>query len=630
MVAVNAPSVGHPLYLASGAEPLYGSFHGPPEGAGRDVAVLMCSPFGWEETASYRPRRVWAERLAAAGYPTLRFDLPGTGDSGGSADDPDRVDVWSAAIVDAARWLRETTGARRVVAAGVGLGGLLAARAVAHGAPIDDLALWATPARGRTLVRELRAFAAMEASARDAAEEAFAPSASDRPRRPPLADGAIEAGGFVLGGDTARTLDGLDLSGERLSTGGARRALLLGRDGIAVDGRLRRWLEDAGVAVSVEDGEGYAEMTDMPYRAKPPTQVIERMTRWLEEGAAPEYRPPRTRLGRLAPADEGVVLGPTGARVREESFAVEVGPHRLEGVLARPLDRPTADLCAIYTNVGAVRRAGPGRMWSDAARRWAARGVPCLRLDVAGIGDSEGDAGRYADIAGLYLPEFAEQIAATVSALAARGVARRFMIVGLCSSAYWGFQCALRDSRVDSVVLINPAALVWDPGLVAAREARKLFKLRRASQWRRIARGGVRPEIALGVLKGTARSLARILLDAPKRLAAARRARRVGGEEIDRALDRLCERDQRVVLVFCSLGEQLRDELARQRRLPPADRWPNMELELIPGYDHMLRPRAMQRDAHEILDRVLERELARPAQGAAPSPIEIDERRRTA
>ena len=33
---------------------------------------------------SYRSRREWAERLALAGYPTLRFDLPGSGDSAGA------------------------------------------------------------------------------------------------------------------------------------------------------------------------------------------------------------------------------------------------------------------------------------------------------------------------------------------------------------------------------------------------------------------------------------------------------------------------------------------------------------------------------------------------------------------
>lgn len=602
---------GHPLYISSEGEPLYGWLHLPPADGTLDVAVLMCSPFGWDETASYRSRRVWAERLAAAGYPTLRFDLPGTGDSGGSADDPNRVEAWTAAVLDTARWLRGRTGCRRLVAAGVGLGGILAARALVRGAPIDDLALWATPARGRALVREMRTFGAMEASARETVEQSCARIPAEVPQRPPLEDGAVESGGFMLSGETVRALEAVDVSREDIRAGGGRRALLLGRDGIAADARLRRWLEDAGVQVTTDDGEGFGRMTDQRFQAQAP-QVVDRMTRWLGEEAGTGRRPPEARPDWPAETSAEVELEAGEGRIREELFSIAApSGGRLEGVLAEPVDRPAAELCAIYANVGVIRRTGPGRMWVDTSRRWAARGVPCLRLDVAGIGDSEGDASRYGDISGLYVPELAEQIAATVTALAASGVARRFIIVGLCSSAYWGFHCALHDDRVGAVVMINPAALMWGPGLVAAREARRALRLRRLSQWRRLARGGVERELILRVLRGVAESVARAFVTAPARLAARWHRRRGEGDDIDAALDRLSGRDQRLVLVFCSLGEQLRDELARQRRLPPRERWPNMELELIPGYDHLVRPRAMQRDAHEILDRALERELER-------------------
>ena len=50
-------------------------------------------------------------------------------------------------------------------------------------------------------------------------------------------------------------------------------------------------------------------------------------------------------------------------------------------------------------NSGAVRRIGPQRMWVEAARRWAALGVPTLRFDVVGVGDSDGDGSAYATAA---------------------------------------------------------------------------------------------------------------------------------------------------------------------------------------------------------------------------------------
>jgi len=58
----------------------------------------------------------------------------------------------------------------------------------------------------------------------------------------------------------------------------------------------------------------------------------------------------------------------------------------LSGVLTEPLGSGEGVLCAILLNAGAVRRIGHHRMWVEVARRWAARGVPTLRLDVVGVG----------------------------------------------------------------------------------------------------------------------------------------------------------------------------------------------------------------------------------------------------
>ena len=81
------PVTARPVYLATAPDPVFGYFH--PAGGGR-TAVLICSPFGWDETASYRVRYRWAEHLAAAGHPVLRIDLPGVGDSAGSPRGPTR------------------------------------------------------------------------------------------------------------------------------------------------------------------------------------------------------------------------------------------------------------------------------------------------------------------------------------------------------------------------------------------------------------------------------------------------------------------------------------------------------------------------------------------------------------
>src|SRR5437588_6448648 len=94
-LAVNSPPAPRPMYLSpDGCEEVFAVFHAPAADASARNAVLICPPFGWDEACSYRCRREWAEDLAAAGHPSLRFDLLGSGDSAGSPADAGRVEAW--------------------------------------------------------------------------------------------------------------------------------------------------------------------------------------------------------------------------------------------------------------------------------------------------------------------------------------------------------------------------------------------------------------------------------------------------------------------------------------------------------------------------------------------------------
>jgi alpha-beta hydrolase superfamily lysophospholipase len=173
---VSPPASARPVYLDAASEPIFGFFHAPADSSPRRLSVLICAPFAWDDVASYRPRREWAEQLASAGHPTLRFDWPGTGDSGGSPRDPRRLEAWTDAVGAAVAWLRLTAGDSRVAAMGLGLGGLVAWRAVSQGVSIDDLVLWAVPARGRQFVRELEMFGRLQAASAPAGAPAAPPS----------------------------------------------------------------------------------------------------------------------------------------------------------------------------------------------------------------------------------------------------------------------------------------------------------------------------------------------------------------------------------------------------------------------------------------------------------------------
>jgi alpha-beta hydrolase superfamily lysophospholipase len=578
-----------PVYLDTQPEQILGLFHAAEGTSGDGAAVLICAPWGWGEVASYRSRREWAERLAADGHPTLRFAFPATGDSAGSPRDPNRLDAWVGAIAGAGEWLRATTG-RRVAVLGLGLGGLLAREAIARGARFEEMVLWGASASGRAFVRETRAFSRMQT---------WNASPASPERAGALPEGWIEAGGFVLSAETIDDLGGLDPAvGPETAP---RRALLLERDGMKVDEGLRRSLEGAGTSVTEATGDGWAQMISHPEETRLPEKVGDSVAVWLGEGG--EAPAPMEAAG--APRElDGLALKVDGRQVRESVLPLPQAFGRAFGVLSEPVEGETAPFCVLFLNAGAVRNIGPNRLWVETARRWAARGVRALRLDLEGIGEADG--APPGDVAGFYLPKFEEQLATALDQLEERGFGDRFLLVGLCAGGYWAFRETLEDRRVQTALLLNSGALVWHPDLVAQREARKVAKASDPRAWRKLLRG----EVGLRRLLGLARSL---LLQAGRSLR--RLGRRLIGRKgvmtgLDAELDGLLASGATLTIAF-SGKEPLKEELDASGMFERLDGWPNIELAALPGEDHTLRPVEAQAAAGELLDRELSRAIER-------------------
>lgn len=533
------------LYL----DGVFAIFH--PAADGDAPAVLLCPPLGWDDVCSYRARRDWGEHLSATGRPALRFDYPGSGDSAGSPGDSALVDRWTDAATRAAAWLRAETGRSRLVAIGIGAGGLVAWCAAAAGAPIDDLVLWGTPATGRAYVRELRAFARLEAA-----------SLGDQ-----VEDDALVAGGFAVSAETAAALEAIDLARRPLPRAEERRLLLLGRDGVPPPA-----LDGAAGEVSIDPGEGYGELMQEPQFSRAPASTIARVDAWLADT-------PRERL-----TEPGAK--PTATETLELDGAVERPFQRagLFGIVTEPAS-PNG-VHALLLNAGSIRRIGANRMWVEAARRWAGKGVTTIRLDVPGIGDGGGDSHRFDETRAYYVEPVVAELRPVLDAFGGP-----FLVGGLCSGGYWSLRSALEYPQVETAALVNTLVLVWDELLPVDRRLQPLRPaLERALRERRPR------ELAL---------IARLL----KRRLVARVARARGGDAVDRTLDSLRDRGKQVVLVYEQLDPQ-RWELERDGRLAQLDRWPNVTLESLGGADHTLRPPRMQAEAHAALDRAVDRLVA--------------------
>ena len=101
-------------------------------------------------------------------------------------------------------------------------------------------------------------------------------------------------------------------------------------------------------------------------------------------------------------------------------------------------------------NAGVVPRIGPNRLNVRIARALAARGIPSLRFDLSGRGDSAPARGMES-----YEQQAVADIRAAMSLLNERTGVSRFALMGMCSGAENAFHAALADERVIGVTLMD-------------------------------------------------------------------------------------------------------------------------------------------------------------------------------
>jgi len=151
---MNAPRPVSPFYFGSPDKPLFGCYHAPRPGPEGKCVVVICQPIGHEYINCHRALRQLAVRLSDSGFPVLRFDYFGCGDSSGSTEEGGLL-RWVEDISIAITEARHRAAMAQVCLVGLRLGAALSLIAAAGQGDIESLVLWDPVVTGKEYLREL-------------------------------------------------------------------------------------------------------------------------------------------------------------------------------------------------------------------------------------------------------------------------------------------------------------------------------------------------------------------------------------------------------------------------------------------------------------------------------------------
>lgn len=491
------------------------------EAAGRR-GVVICGSLGDEDLNLYRSQVLLADRLAQAGFPTLRVSYYGTGDSAGSDGEPDRFSAWCASIIASVHWLRTTHALTRVTLCGVRIGAALAALAAGEAEDVDSLAMLAPVTTGRQFMREQILAARTNADIWQSHH--------------PIDEGAwFEAHGLRLDHPTRDALSGLDVRKLRLSH--VRRVLLLDQPSTP-NNQLVTALRDQGIEVTQQPLDGRERWLRDSHESDSPHAAFEQTVEWLGDAD-------QTNRAPVPVAAQSLDLGSL------QETPVRLGPaEALSGILSLPAHHDSDLPVVLIPSTSANPRYGNSRGAVNLGRWLAEQGIASLRMDGHGIGDAAPTTGERG---GPYTKQGNADVSTGIDFLVAR-FRGPIVVLGMCSGAYHAFQAAATDQRIDGLILVNLQKFVWREGESLTVVQRTTFRttgfylrnLASTAMWRRLFQGQINVS---GITSALAiRAARQLAAAADPAIAAVNGETRVG--MVRRQLSELSQRSVRILYVL--------------------------------------------------------------------------------
>jgi uncharacterized protein len=261
-----------PFYFGAPEAALFGAYHAPQSRSTRACGVVLCQSMGEEYIRFHRAVRHLAERLATVGFPVVRFDWYGCGDSAGEAEQG-RLERWRTDLAEALGEIRRRAGVATVCLIGMRLGGSLAMLVGAERGDVDSMVLWDPIISGNGYLRELASW-----------HQIMLHQAHVRLQSPRSSEACVEILGFPLAEALRRDLENLDLIAIQQSA--ARRVLLVESHPQASQEHLEAHLQRLNVQVTSQRTHDLRlwTWTEHVNRVLVPHQLLQTVVAWVSEG----------------------------------------------------------------------------------------------------------------------------------------------------------------------------------------------------------------------------------------------------------------------------------------------------------------------------------------------------------
>ena len=380
---------------------------------------MICAPLGQGLLCLPTTRfAATPSRSRREGFCVVRFDYDGTGDSVGRTTDPGPGRRLAREHRRCAIRMLRDAGVGWVALVGDAFGRLAGlARRQRRTGPIEALVLIDPVPSGRSFVSEQRAIAAMAIGVKAEARGRICRDPRSRLRR----------------GRRWKTFKKLRIGSDESVPAAKRVWCSPAAERRRQRSRRPRLRSDVG-RMGGGDRAGGPRRRRGAAPAAPPTTTSSESpngSRRLPRPTTVAVKVPR-RAGAVAVAE-----GPDGRQVVERPGFL--GPTGLFGIVTEVPGRVLGP-AIVFLNVATEPHVGPARLWVQLARRWAALGLRCVRVDMSGLGDSPARPGE---------PEFVIRLPVNFDDVAGDRRRRCHLTTrltlswsGLCSSAYQALDSA--------------------------------------------------------------------------------------------------------------------------------------------------------------------------------------------